>query len=141
MVGSAVHDCSDTVGESPSRGADLCTKDCRSCGIPPPAGAIGLSPMPMSLNTVVALGRELEEPPRVSGSAPYRVAHVNHTIAEPPMVKQLEIESNALGQPRLTTAHDHRVHEQHALVDQPVPKRLSPDSRTANAQVRAGRLL
>ena len=76
----------------------------------------------------------------MSGTA-YRVAQVDHTIAEPSMVEQLEVESNALGQRRLATAHGHRAQEQHTLVDQPVPERLSPDGSAANAQVRAGRLL
>ena len=37
--------------------------------------------------------RRARQPPRVSGSASYRVAHVDHTIAEPSMVQQLEVES------------------------------------------------
>jgi hypothetical protein len=48
-------------------------------------------------DTVVAPGLEPEEPPRVSASASYRVAQVDHTVAEPSMVQQLEFEANALG--------------------------------------------
>src|SRR3954465_5768556 len=79
--------------------------------------------------------------PPVSGSAPHRVAQVDHTVAEPSMVQQLQVESNAVGESRLAAAHGHRAQKQHALVDQPVPERLSPDGRTADAQVRGGRLL
>jgi hypothetical protein len=66
----------------------------------------------MSGDTVVALGLEPEEPPQVlgvSGSASYRVAHVDHTVAEPSMVQQLEVEANALGQRRLAATHEHRA--------------------------------
>src|SRR3954453_4129934 len=93
----------------------------------------------MSGNTVIAHGPE--KPQRVSGGASYRVPQVDHTVAEPSMVQQLEVESNALGQRRLAAAHEHRAQEQHALVDQPVPERLSPDGRAANAQVRPGSVL
>ena len=69
------------------------------------------------------------------------MAHVNHTIAEPSMVQQLEVQSNASGQRGLAAAHHRGTQEQHTLIDQPVPERLGPDGRAADAQVRARRSL
>lgn len=80
----------------------------------------------------IARSEGARQPPPVSGSASYRVAHVDHTIAEASVVKQLEVASYTPGQRRLATAHEHGAHEQDALVDQPVPdhrcSRPSPTS-------------
>ena len=46
------------------------------------------------------------------------MAHVDHTVAEPSVVQQLEVEPDAGGQRRLAAADEHGAQEQHALVDQ-----------------------
>jgi hypothetical protein len=44
------------------------------------------------------------------------VAYVDHTIAEPSVVQQFEVQANSGGQRRFAAAHGHRAQEQHALV-------------------------
>jgi hypothetical protein len=52
------------------------------------------------------------------------VVHVDHAVAEAPLVEKLEVHPDVSGQPRLAAAHDDREHQQVDLVHQPGPERV-----------------
>ena len=52
------------------------------------------------------------------------VVEVDHPVAEAAVTKQLEGQADVVGEGPVATAHDDRVEEQVALVDQPGPERL-----------------
>ncbi len=70
--------------------------------------------------------------------AQHPVVQVDDAAAEPALVEQLEVEPDAVGQPRRPAADDHRVHELVQLVDQPGAQRLRGERRPADRDVAVG---
>lgn len=66
------------------------------------------------------------------------VTQVDHAVAEPPLVHQLEIDADVVWEERIAATDDRPSDEQLVLIDQSGPDRLRCQVRTGDAEGKVG---